>query len=295
MVSFLILGHKGWIGQQVMDILEKGGYTTYTTGVRADNESGIKAVLDNVKPTHVISLIGRTHGPVGSGFTTIDYLEQEGKLVDNVRDNLFAPLLLSRLCEERGIHFTYMGTGCIFKYDDAHPSEKEVGGFKEEDVPNFFGSSYSIVKGFTDRLLKEKCLNIRIRMPITACDSGRNFINKITTYEKICSIKNSMTVLPELLPIMIDLAVRGKVGTYNMTNPGLISHNEILRMYKDIVDPAFEWKNFSLEEQRSILAADRSNNYLDTSKLEREYPSVTHIKDAVKRILHQMKKSKSSE
>ena len=145
MVSFLVIGHKGWIGQQVMDILEEKGYTTYTTGVRADNESGIKAVLDNVEPTHVISLIGRTHGPVGSGFTTIDYLEQEGKLVENVRDNLFAPVILARLCDERGIHFTYMGTGCIFKYDDLHPSEKEVAGFKEDDLPNFFGSSYSVV------------------------------------------------------------------------------------------------------------------------------------------------------
>lgn len=292
MVSFLVLGHKGWIGQQVVSILEKRGYDIYTTGVRADNESGISAVLDNVKPTHVISLIGRTHGPEGSGCTTIDYLEQDGKLVENVRDNLFAPVLLSRLCEERGIHFTYMGTGCIFKYDESHPLEKKVGGFREEDVPNFFGSSYSIVKGFTDRLLKEKCLNIRIRMPITACDSGRNFINKITTYKKICSIKNSMTVLPELLPLMVDLAVKGKVGTYNMTNPGLISHNEILHMYRSIVDPSFKWENFSPEEQRDILAADRSNNYLDTTKLEREYPHVRNIKVAVKETLEEMNRNK---
>ena len=57
-------------------------------------------------------------------------------------------------------------------------------------------------------------------------------------------------------------------GTMNLTNPGLISHNEMLSMYKDIVDPSFEWKNFSIEEQRKILASDRSNNFLDTSRLE---------------------------
>ena len=43
-----------------------------------------------------------------------------------------------------------------------------------------------------------------------------------------------MTVLNELLPIMIDLSLHNKTGTINLTNPGLISHNEILNMYKEI-------------------------------------------------------------
>ena len=106
--------------------------------------------------------------------------------------------------------------------------------------PNFFGSSYSIMKGTTDNLMKllynNTCLNLRIRMPITDVNNPRNFITKITTYEKICSIKNSMTVLPELLPIMLDLLKKQVTGTMNFTNPGLISHNEILQMYKEVVD-----------------------------------------------------------
>ena len=40
-------------------------------------------------------------------------------------------------------------------------------GFTENDSPNFFGSNYSLIKGFTDRLMKQtNCLNLRIRMPI---------------------------------------------------------------------------------------------------------------------------------
>ena len=38
-------------------------------------------------------------------------------------------------------------------------------------------------------------------------------------------------------------------GTINFTNPGLISHNEILEMYKEIVDNNFTWTNFTKEEQ----------------------------------------------
>jgi hypothetical protein len=99
-------------------------------------------------------------------------------------------------------------------------------------------------------------------MPITGQENPRNFITKITTYEKICSIPNSMTVLPELLPLIIDMMRNKTVGTLNFTNPGLISHNEILEMYRELVDPDFKWENFSQEEQRKILASDRSNNFL---------------------------------
>ena len=53
-----------------------------------------------------------------------------------------------------------------------------------------------------------------------------------------------MSVLPELLPILIDLSKKEHLGTINLTNPGYISHNEILKMYKEIVDPEFTWQNF---------------------------------------------------
>jgi dTDP-glucose 4,6-dehydratase/UDP-glucose 4,6-dehydratase len=56
-------------------------------------------------------------------------------------------------------------------------------------------------------------------------------------------------------------------------------------MYKEIVDPSFTWKNFSQEEQRSILAADRSNNFLETTKLENLFPEMKHIKESVRECL----------
>ena len=60
-------------------------------------------------------------------------------------------------------------------------------------------------------------------------------------------------------------------------------------MYKEIVDPLFTWKNFSQQEQRKILASERSNNFLDTSKLQNLFPEVRNIKDAVKDCLIQYK------
>jgi 3,5-epimerase/4-reductase len=162
----------------------------------------------------------------------------------------------------------------------------------ETDNPDFFGSSYSIVKGFTDRLMRlyPNTLNLRIRMPIVDFHHSRNFITKITQYEKICSMPNSMTVLSDFYPIILDMMKNKEVGTMNLVNPGLITHNEILEMYKEIVDPEFTWTNFSIEEQNQILKSKRSNNHLDTSKLEKLYPSILPIHYSVRNCLLKYKK-----
>jgi nucleoside-diphosphate-sugar epimerase len=297
---FLLFGGNGWIGSQVYNLLVKQGYKVRKAESRADDyttvENELKIYGDT---THVMSLIGRTHGIYGSEvIPTIDYLEKPGKLVENVKDNLYAPIILAAICKKIGCHFTYLGTGCIFDYDNEHLFGDETTGFKESDVPNFFGSSYSIVKGYTDKLMhtlyNDDVLNIRIRMPITGEVNPRNFITKITKYSKVCSVPNSMTVLDNLLPVMINYAINKKTGTVNLTNPGLITHNEILEMYKEIVDPTFEWSNFSIEEQHQILASKRSNNCLDTTVLENDsVNNVKHIKEAVRCALIEMKNRNS--
>jgi 3,5-epimerase/4-reductase len=290
-MKLLVYGCNGWIGSMFCNILNEYNINYVCAKSRADDIISIKKELESNfenNYTHVVSFIGRTHGP---GFSTIDYLEQEGKLVENIRDNLFAPIILANICRDKNIHFTYLGTGCIFKYDDNHPFGQEIDGFCEDDEPNFFGSSYSVVKGFTDRLMHmySNVLNLRIRMPITNTKNPRNFITKITNYKKICSIPNSMTVLTELLPYVVDMMIKKTTGTINLTNPGLISHNEILEMYKEMVDPNFTWENFTSEEQRQILKADRSNNYMDTTLLERMYPNILNIKESITKCLKEYK------
>ena len=280
-MKFLIYGGRGWIGQQFILLLKEEEYIL--SDIRVESYEEIENEVEKENPTHLISFIGRT---CGEGYSTIDYLEQKGKLKENIRDNLYGPFLLARVAEKYNCHFTYLGTGCIFTYSD----EKEI--FDESDTPNFFGSSYSTVKGFTDEIMKtfsKNVLNVRIRMPIIEKPHPRNFITKITNYEKICSISNSMTVLPELLPYLLKLIKRDYIGTINLTNPGVISHNEILEMYREIVDPTLKWKNMTMKEQNGILLSERSNNYLDTNVLETLFPEILPIKESIRKSLEKYK------
>ena len=295
MTKILIYGGNGWIGGMMCNLLSKQNINFVKSNVRVNNKNDIIEELDKESPTHVMSFIGRTHGNHdGTNYTTIDFLEQKGRIKDNVRDNLFSPLVLAILCSKRDIHFTYLGTGCIFNYDSEHSLTPTGIGWTENDTPNFFGSSYSVVKGYTDELMhlfEDSVLNLRIRMPIVSQDCPRNFISKIIKYEKICSIPNSMTVLDELLPLALKMSLNNQTGTINLVNPGVISHNEILQIYKDNVDPLFKWNNFTIEQQDLILAAKRSNNRLDTTKLKELFPNVEDINSAVNKCLKNWYKS----
>jgi 3,5-epimerase/4-reductase len=128
----------------------------------------------------------------------------------------------------------------------------------------------------------ENVCTLRVRMPISAdLSNPRNFITKITRYEKVVNIPNSMTILDELLPISIEMAKRNLTGIWNFTNPGVVSHNEILEMYREYIDPNFTWKNFTLEEQAKVIIAPRSNNELDANKLKQEFPELLPIKESL--------------
>lgn len=284
-MKVIIYGGKGWIGQKICYLLSQiENIVLLISDARVDDLVSIEQELKSFNATHVVCVIGRTRGTYnGVEYSTIDYLENPGVIKYNVRDNLFSPLALAILTQKLNIHMTYMGTGCIFKYDVQDPEHL----FTESDEPNFFGSSYSTVKGYTDRLMHmfDNVLNVRIRMPITSENNNRNFITKITNYKKICSIPNSMTVMDDMLPILVDMIMKNTTGTINLVNPGVIEHNEILQMYKEIVDPNFTWENFTIEEQNEILLSERSNNHLDTSLLEKLYPDVKNIKDAVRGVL----------
>ena len=281
-MKILFFGSKGWIGQQFGYYLNKNGITYISTDIRADDEKAVEEEIKLYSPTHIISFIGRTHG---GGYNTIDYLELSGKLKDNIRDNLYSPLVLSILCERHNIHYTYLGTGCIFSSDD--PTTTSI---DDDALPNFFGSSYSIVKGFTDRLqhlYSKNTLNLRIRMPIVNYEHNRNFLSKIFKYEKICSMPNSMTVLEDMFPVIMDMMLKNTTGTFNLVNKGVITHNEILEMYKEHQEPSFTWKNFSVEEQNAILLSKRSNTQLSNDKLYSLYPDIPDIKTSVEKCVIQ--------
>ena len=94
-MKIILFGHNGWIGQMILTEL-KQKYPQYTlllsnTRVTQENYHTLENEISDVD--RVICTIGRTSG---GNIPNIDYLE--GHLFENLRDNLYAPLLLANIC-----------------------------------------------------------------------------------------------------------------------------------------------------------------------------------------------------
>jgi len=283
--TFLVFGGKtGWIGQQLVTLLQAEGHTALCATARLENRTDILQEIDHVKPDCIINAAGITGRP------NIDWCEDHK--IETLRANIIGALTVADCACIHNIHCITLGTGCIYEYDAQHPIHSGIG-FTEEEKPNFHGSFYSHTKTMLDDLLTyyPNVLNLRLRMPISDDLSPRSLVTKISGYAKVINVPNSMTVLYDLLPLIPEMARRKLTGTYNFVNPGTVSHNEILDLYKKYIDPHFTYTNFTIEEQNTILKAARSNNELNASKLLKEFPHIPTVKQSLEKVFQRMQKN----
>ncbi|KAI1047429.1 hypothetical protein LB505_011741 [Fusarium chuoi] len=282
---FLIWGGHGWIAGLLKNLLLRQGKEVYTTTIRMEDRENVGKALQVFKPTHVLNAAGCTGRP------NVDWCEDNK--AQTVLSNVIGTLTLADECSRRGIHCTVFATGCIYQYDEEHP----VGGpgFKETDAPNFDGSFYSMTKAHVEPILAsfDNILILRLRMPVSDDLNPRNFVTKISQYEFVVDIPNSNTILHDLLPASIILAQNKETEVYNFKNPDAISHNEVLGLFKEIIRPAFTWKNFSIEQQAEVIKAGRSNCQLDTTKLVKKMKAygyeIPEVHEAYRQCFERMK------
>jgi 3,5-epimerase/4-reductase len=282
---YLVFGGKtGWIGQKVLAMLQASGIEAKAAEARLEKLEAVAAELDAYKPTHVLNCAGLTGRP------NVDWCEDHKDEV--IRVNLIGTLGLLDACETRGIHCTNFATGCIFNYDFKYPVDGAP--IPEAYPPNYVGSFYSLTKGMVDTLSwnYKNVLTLRLRMPISDDLSPRNFVTKISSYAKVIDVQNSVTVLHDMLPVALAMADRKITGMFNFTNPGTVSHNEVLDLFTKHIEPGFKYANFTEEDQAKILKAGRCNNNLDVAKLVAAVPdmAIPGAKEAVEGVFVRMRK-----
>ena len=280
--TVLVFGGKtGWVGQKIVKVLQEQGFHSVGAESRLEDRTALAHEIATLKPVCVINAAGLTGRP------NVDWCEDHKQ--ETIRANILGALNLADVTYMNNIHMINIGSGCIYEYDKAHPMYSSIG-FIETDAPNFHGSFYSSSKLMLDKLFLNypNVLNLRLRMPVSDDLHPRNFVTKITKYAKVVNIPNSMSILSDLLPLIPKMIKRKLMGTYNFVNPGTLSHNQILDLYKKYVDPEFTYVNFTLEEQSKILKAGRSNCQLDASKLLAEFPEVLPAEESIVKVFEAM-------
>ena len=145
-----------------------------------------------------------------------------------VRVNVVGTVALTDACFRRNIPCTVYATGCIYEvsisWHHSHSTTLSILWAAAKASPRKTSPTSPAVSTVTPRQWPKKSLFLckthhqlqkvypnvlilRVRMPISDDLSPRNFITKISKYERVVNIPNSMSVLYDLLPISIELTL----------------------------------------------------------------------------------------
>lgn len=247
---------NSWIGSVILNYLNKQNIETY----ELDNFNNLKFDFNNlILNNNIDSVICAVEKSYGKNVYNTSYIEN--KLQENLHYNLELPLIITLLCKELNIHCTIINNGCIYESTDKIISEN--------DMPNLFVSNHSIVSIIKERLLdytNNECLNLRIRYPINGDFNPLCYLSKLFTYDKILNCDNSITIMPDILPIIIELISKRITGVFNLNNSNTINSLETLLNYKHTIDSNININEMSITEHDNIIGK-RSNNIVSNSKL----------------------------
>ena len=261
MLKILIYGVNGYIGSNLKLYLEKDNVQIINSNYnKIENDEQILDDINRLKPDRIISCIGlvKYNDDKNIVYST-SFLNKSSFLKDNLNTNLYIHILLSKICKKNKIHFTYIGTGCIYSSTDSNHS------FDEEDEPNFDTNNYSLIKGLTDKILsldKEEILIIRLRQCINNDNSQQNFLVKFLNFETISNVQNSYTVIPSIFPLISKLIINAKTGKFNCVNKNTTSVKDIVKL--------FGKKKYRLYDDEEMYK-NYSNNQLSVNKLNKIY------------------------
>lgn len=267
----LLLGASGYIGSAFKQELEKRGLkhkaaSRNDTGY--DRREHLLHLISTVRPTFVINAAGYTGTP------NVDACEVKRR--ETFDGNVRFPVMLSQVCNEHGIPWGHVSSGCIYDGLLFEKTDKIVG-YTESDEPNFSllnppCSWYSGTKEMAERLMRSPGMGYiwRPRMPFDGHEHPKNYITKLRTYPKAYMGMNSITHRGDFVKACLDLwRIKAPFGTYNMTNPGYVTTEDVTKLISKYIDPrrVFEFWESDEEFYAKAAKAPRSNCILDVSKL----------------------------
>ena len=219
------------------------------------NSRNIDNIKDIIKEKKITNIICDCKISYGKNIFSTSFIED--KLDVNIKNNLYFPLLLANMCNADDIHFTYIGDGCIFK-------RAATGELTDLNV-----SAHSIVNNYCEKILTNTrdVLYLRFRYPIIGNFDPRCYITKLSTFNKILNTDNSISVLPELFPIIIKMVENKNIGIFNMFDKTPLNSIDLLLNYKYQVDSNTIIKELNQSEHDALIG-ERSNIIMDTPLLD---------------------------
>lgn len=273
-MRILIIGN-GYLGNRCLE--------NWSDAVMADKyidtTDDVLELLEKYQPDAVLNSAGVVGKP------NVDWCETHQ--METIQGNTILPIIIAEACQKKNVYLLHMGTGCIFYGQSPHNKP-----WKEDDYANPV-AVYTRSKYATDLVLATMP-NIgiaRIRMPIDNISHPANLIDKLAQYTKIVDVENSSTVVSDMVKVFRQLLEKKGEGIFHVTNPGSITHKEIMELYRKYIDPnkKYEWISEDELVKCGLAKRKRSNNIMQSENLEKlgikMRPIYEAVEDCMKRYL----------
>lgn len=139
---------------------------------------------------------------------------------ETIAGNLIFPLTLAHACEDEGIPFAQISTGCLWGDGREH---------SEEDAPQRsftgYGGFYIGVKVLAEQAVRKAPAHYiwRIRLPFDEFNCPRNYLRKLADFPQVWDHENSLSHRGDFVKACLDLwKARAPWGTYHVMNPGSV-------------------------------------------------------------------------
>jgi len=286
-----LLGGSGYVGHAYQALFRLRGIPYRSLSRSEVDYTGVetlRSALLRDRPEFLVNAAGYTGKP------NVDACELHK--AECLLGNAVLPGVVARACEEAGVPWGHVSSGCIYSGDG--PGGK---GFTELDPPNFTFrtdncSFYSGTKGLGEEVLAGHpgIFIWRLRIPFDSVDNPRNYLSKLMRYARLLEATNSISQLEEFAAATL-ACWTGRVpfGTYNVTNPGKVTTREIVELIRRSGVCTREFQFFSSEREfmGAVAKAPRSNCVLDSSKLAGVGIRLTDVRDAIERDLRSWRKA----
>ena len=286
---YLILGSTGYLGSYFLKHLRNIGETVRglsRSEIDYTNSDELRSLLNEIKPRFLINAAGYTGKP------NVDACESDKS--ECLFGNAVLPGRIRAACEELGIPWGHVSSGCIYSGRKANGD-----GWGEDDEPNFSFrngpcSFYSGTKALGEEVLKdaENCYIWRLRIPFNEESSSRNYLKKLLNYASLLEAENSISHIDDYInSCLSSFTQECKPGIYNLTNIGSITTRQVVEWMKEEGVTEKEFSFFNNEEDFMSKAAitPRSNCVMDTSKAERNGIALRPVEEAVRDSLRKMR------
>lgn len=253
MERILILGN-GYVGQHFAQYFLRSNIPTLLSNLDICQRQPLTDAILDFKPTNIINCAAKTGNP------NVDACEKDP--AGTYRSNVEGAIAVAEIADQLKIHLTHLGSGCIFQ------GNGQGAGFNEEDPPNFLENTYLRSKSLAEIALRQfPALQLRLRMPISAIPHRRNLITKMFGFSQIMREPNSATIIEDFVAAAHHLIRNNHTGIFNVVNPGLEYHDDLLTLIRKIKNVSLQCKIASFEALQSTLTVKRSNCVLSCKKL----------------------------